>query len=142
APRPGARHDAAERGPLPTAADASATLYVYHGNQTTVTGPALKWKTFTSEAFGNLTQVTEPDQGGGANVTSNYAYTADAQHRHSAQPAHASIRGLRERSFTTTTPAHTRSSIPPPERYGGLRRGLSATTSTMMAMTTATATYT
>src|ERR1019366_62148 len=76
APRPGARQDAAERGPLPTAADASATLHVYHGNQTIVTDPALKWKTFTSDAFGNLTQVTEPDQGGGANVTSNYAYTA------------------------------------------------------------------
>jgi hypothetical protein len=33
----------------------------------TVTDPALKWKKCTSDALGNLSQVTEPDPGGGAN---------------------------------------------------------------------------
>jgi len=40
---------------------ASTTTYVYSGNQTTVTDPAGKWKTFTTDVQGNLTTVTEPD---------------------------------------------------------------------------------
>ena len=41
---------------------ASTTTYVYSGNQTTVTDPAGKWKTFTTDVQGNLTTVTEPDR--------------------------------------------------------------------------------
>jgi hypothetical protein len=37
------------------------TTYSYSGNTTTVTDPAGKWKTYVSDAFGNLTQVVEPD---------------------------------------------------------------------------------
>ena len=40
---------------------ASTTTYSYSGNQTTVTDPAGKWKTFTSDVSGNLTTVVEPD---------------------------------------------------------------------------------
>ena len=39
---------------------ASTTTYVYSGNQTTVTDPAGKWKTFTTDVLGNLMSVTEP----------------------------------------------------------------------------------
>src|SRR6266576_3713092 len=36
---------------------ASTTTYAYAGNQITVTDPAGKWKTFTSDVLGNLTTV-------------------------------------------------------------------------------------
>ena len=39
----------------------STTTYAYAGNQTTVTDPAGKWKTFTSDVMNNLTTVVEPD---------------------------------------------------------------------------------
>ncbi len=39
---------------------ASTTTYVYQGNTVKVTDPALHWKIFTMDAFGNLIQVTEP----------------------------------------------------------------------------------
>jgi YD repeat-containing protein len=40
---------------------ASTTTYVYQGNTVTVTDPAGKWKKFSVDALGNLTQVIEPD---------------------------------------------------------------------------------
>jgi YD repeat-containing protein len=42
---------------------ASTTTYQYQGNTVTVTDPAGHWKTFTMNALGNLTQVTEPNPG-------------------------------------------------------------------------------
>jgi len=42
---------------------ASTTSYLYQGNTVTVTDPAGHWKTFTMNALGNLTQVTEPNPG-------------------------------------------------------------------------------
>ena len=55
---------------------ASATTYSYLGNQTTVTDPAGKWKTFTSDVLGNLTTVLEPDPANqpGGTLTSSYTY--------------------------------------------------------------------
>jgi RHS repeat-associated protein len=56
----------------------SKTTYAYSGNNTTTTDPAGKWKTNTTDAFGNLTVVTEPDpnnQPGGTLIT-NYTYNA------------------------------------------------------------------
>ena len=53
---------------------ASTTHYTYQGNRTTVTDPAGKWKTFTSDAFGNLAGVAEPDPNGGANLIATYTY--------------------------------------------------------------------
>jgi len=55
---------------------ASATTYSYSGNMTTVTDPAGKWKTFTSDVLGNLNTVVEPDplnQPGGI-LTTSYTY--------------------------------------------------------------------
>jgi YD repeat-containing protein len=40
---------------------ASTTRYFYAGNTVTTTDPAGAWKTYTMDAFGNVTQVTEPD---------------------------------------------------------------------------------
>ena len=37
------------------------TTYAYQGNNVTVTDPAGKWKTFTTDGYGNLVQVTEPN---------------------------------------------------------------------------------
>ncbi len=49
------------------------TTYSYSGNSVTVTDPAGKTKTFTRDAFGNLTQVKEPDPALGT-VTTTYTY--------------------------------------------------------------------
>jgi RHS repeat-associated protein len=55
---------------------ASTTQYAYAGNQTTVTDPAGKWKTTTTDVSGNMTQVLEPDPANqpGGTVTTNYTY--------------------------------------------------------------------
>ncbi len=50
------------------------TAYVYEGNTVKVTDPALKWKKYTTDALGNIVQVTEPDPGGGADVQTYYTY--------------------------------------------------------------------
>ena len=44
-----------------TAPDGSVTSYVYQGNTTKVIDPAGNWKRYTSDALGNLVQVTEPN---------------------------------------------------------------------------------
>ena len=51
----------------------STTGYSYSGNQTTVTDPAGKWKTFTSDVEGNLVTVTEPNPAGGT-LSTSYTY--------------------------------------------------------------------
>ena len=53
-------YDASGRTTKIALPDGSATTYVYQGNTVTVTDPAGKWKTFTMDAFGNLTKVVEP----------------------------------------------------------------------------------
>ena len=52
---------------------ASTTGYVYSGASVTVTDAAGKNKTFTTDAAGNLTQVSEPDPNLGT-VLTNYGY--------------------------------------------------------------------
>ncbi len=49
------------------------STYVYLGNTVTAYDPAGKWKTFATDGFGNLIQVTEPNPAGGTLLTS-YAY--------------------------------------------------------------------
>ena len=50
------------------------TTYSYQGNNVTVTDPAGKWKTFTTDSYGNLVQVTEPNPYGGSNYITSYNY--------------------------------------------------------------------
>jgi RHS repeat-associated protein/uncharacterized repeat protein (TIGR01451 family) len=72
-------YDSSGRTLTVTAADGtSVTRYAYQGNQTTVTDPAGKWKTMTSDAMGNLVTVSEPDPALGTDVTT-YAYNAANQ---------------------------------------------------------------
>jgi RHS repeat-associated protein len=53
----------------------STTSYSYSGNKSTVTDPRGNWKTYTTDAFGNLTTVTEPDPDNpGQSVSTNYTY--------------------------------------------------------------------
>jgi uncharacterized protein RhaS with RHS repeats len=40
------------------------------------TDPAGKWKSFTMDAMGNLTQVNEPNPAGGADLVTTYTYNA------------------------------------------------------------------
>jgi YD repeat-containing protein len=56
---------------------ASTTTYAYLGNQTTVTDPAGKWKTFTKDVSGNLTAVVEPDPSNQPSGTLTTSYTYD-----------------------------------------------------------------
>ena len=53
---------------------ASKTLYVYAGALVGVTDAAGKWKTFSTDAVGNLTQVNEPNPAGGADFITGYSY--------------------------------------------------------------------
>ncbi|HYL35376.1 MAG TPA: hypothetical protein VEV17_05650, partial [Bryobacteraceae bacterium] len=55
------------------APDGSTTAYSYASNTVTVTDPAGKYKTFTMDALGNLTQVQESDPSLGL-VTTTYTY--------------------------------------------------------------------
>ena len=60
-----------------TLPDASShTTYAYSGNTVTVTDPGGRWKKYTSDAFGNVTQVNEPNPAGGADYVTQYAYNA------------------------------------------------------------------
>ncbi len=52
----------------------STTTYAYSGNTVTVTDPGGRWKKYTSDAFGNVTQVNEPNPSGGADYVTSYAY--------------------------------------------------------------------
>jgi RHS repeat-associated protein len=67
-------YDALGRVTRVTAPEGSATTTSYSGNTTTVTDPAGKRKKFTYDAFGNLTQVAEPDAQGNLTVLTNYTY--------------------------------------------------------------------
>ena len=53
---------------------ASITCYNYWGSLVGVTDPAGKWKTFQSDAAGNLVPVNEPNPAGGADFISTYTY--------------------------------------------------------------------
>ena len=59
---------------LVTLPDGSISTYAYSGNTTTVTDPGGKWKTYTTDALGNLVQVTEPNPQGGADHQTYYTY--------------------------------------------------------------------
>jgi RHS repeat-associated protein len=55
----------------------SAYSYSYSGNNTTVTDPTGKWKTFTTDAFGQLVQVQEPTPNSGTEPNHVTLYTYD-----------------------------------------------------------------
>jgi hypothetical protein len=54
-------------------ASSGTTTYVNQGNSVTVTDPAGKWKTHTTDALGKLVQFNEPDPSLG-NVQTIYTY--------------------------------------------------------------------
>lgn len=75
-------YDASGRTLTATKPDgASRTTYTYSGNVTKVTDPAGKWKQNTTDAFGNLTTVTEPDPNNQPNGTLVTSYTYDSVNR-------------------------------------------------------------
>ena len=78
---------------------ASTTTYSYQGNNTTVTDPAGKWKTFTSDASGNLTAVTEPNTGSNCsgNCATDYTYDGASHLLGVSMPRST---GTQTRSFT------------------------------------------
>ncbi len=61
-----------------TRADGSSTYkYAYAGNNTTVTDPTGKWKTFTTDAYGQLVEVQEPSPNPGSEPTHETFYAYD-----------------------------------------------------------------
>jgi RHS repeat-associated protein len=52
----------------------STTTYLYEGNTVKTTDASGKWKKFTQDAVGNLTQVNEPNPAGGADYVTSYTY--------------------------------------------------------------------
>jgi RHS repeat-associated protein len=55
---------------------ASHTTYAYSGNTATVTDPGGRWKKYSMDVFGNVTQVNEPNPAGGADYVTQYTYNA------------------------------------------------------------------
>ena len=55
----------------------STTSYSYQGNIVTVTDPAGKWKQYTTDAFGELTQVLEPSPNPATEPNHVTTYTYD-----------------------------------------------------------------
>src|SRR5207253_1657970 len=73
-------YDAAGRTSTVTAPDnASVTTYIYSTNVTQVWDAAGKWKNQTTDAFGNLISVVEPDTAHGFNNQATYTYNATNQ---------------------------------------------------------------
>jgi YD repeat-containing protein len=60
-------------------ANSGTSTTAYAGNTVTITDPAGRWKKYTSDALGNLTQVTEPNPQGGAPYETYYTYNAAGQ---------------------------------------------------------------
>ncbi len=56
---------------------ASSYSYAYAGNNTTVTDPTGKWKTFTTDAYGQLVEVQEPSPNPGSEPTHETFYAYD-----------------------------------------------------------------
>jgi RHS repeat-associated protein len=52
----------------------STTTFQYQGNTVTVMDAMGKWKKFTRDSSGNLTQVNEPNPAGGADYVTTYTY--------------------------------------------------------------------
>ncbi|MFN7919436.1 MAG: RHS repeat-associated core domain-containing protein [Bryobacteraceae bacterium] len=68
-------YDAIGRTVSTVAADgASTTIYEYVSNTVKTTDPAGKWKKYTLDGLGRLTQVNEPKPGGGSDLVTNYDY--------------------------------------------------------------------
>jgi hypothetical protein len=57
-----------------TAPDGSVTQYSYYANQVTIWDAAMKWKTQTFDALGNLGNMTEPDTPNGFTNSTTYTY--------------------------------------------------------------------
>ena len=80
---------------------ASTTTYSYQGNTVTVTDPALKWKKYTTDVLGQLSQVNEPNPAGGSDYVSTYTYDLLG---HLGGVSMARSTGTQTRTFNYGTP--------------------------------------
>jgi RHS repeat-associated protein len=111
-------YDGLSRTLTKVAADGSSTTtYSYAGNTTTVTDAAGKTKTFTRDAFGNLTQVQEPNPGSGPQATGTPVFS----------PAPGTYSASQTITITTTTTGasirYTTNGSTPSETAGTLYSG-------------------
>jgi YD repeat-containing protein len=91
-------YDASGRPISVKAADnTSVTSYTYTGNTTLVTDAAGKWKKNTTDSFGNLINVQEPDTPHGYNNSTTYTYNGVNQ---LTQVSMQTASGTQTRTFT------------------------------------------
>jgi YD repeat-containing protein len=83
--------------------DGSAKTYEYLANTVKVTDEAGKWKKYTMDAFGNLTQVLEPDPESSTGATYTTTYTYD-QLNHLTTVTMPRPSGTQTRTFNYGTP--------------------------------------
>jgi hypothetical protein len=70
-------YDALGRTIAVQAADgASTTRYAYFGSTTVATDPASKWKATTTDVYGNLVSVIEPDPAGPGSAPTSHSQQA------------------------------------------------------------------
>ncbi|MBI4910107.1 MAG: hypothetical protein HY820_41200 [Acidobacteria bacterium] len=81
--------------------NSGTTTYSYTGNTVTVTDPAGKWKTYESDAFGNVTKTTEPNPAGGSWDTT-YSYNLTGQMTQT-QMTRGSVTQTRTWNYNLTT---------------------------------------
>ena len=72
-------YDGAGQRLTTTLVDGSVTSVSHNGNSTTVTDAALNWKTTTTDVFGNVTSVVEPDPAAPTSNTFSTSYSYDRQ---------------------------------------------------------------
>jgi RHS repeat-associated protein len=77
----------------------STTTYTYEGNTVKITDAAGKWKKYTSNVLGQLTQVNEPNPAGGADYVTNYTYDSLGHLTNVSMPRPT---GTQTRTFTYT----------------------------------------
>jgi len=82
---------------------ASTTTYAYQGNSVTVTDPAGTWKSYTMDAFGHVTLVTEPEPSNPSTSTYLTNYTYDVLN-HLTQVSMPRPTGTQTRKFNYTNP--------------------------------------
>jgi YD repeat-containing protein len=71
----------------------SHTTYAYSGNTVTVTDPGGRWKMYTSDVFGNVTQVNEPNPAGRRGLRNPVRLQRLRQAHHRDHAAHRSKEG-------------------------------------------------
>ena len=90
---------------------ASHTTYAYSGNTVTVTDPGGRWKKYTMDVFGNVTQVNEPNPAGRRGLRTPVRLQRLRQAHHRDHAAHRSKGGSDRSGISYTGGSHCSSPL-------------------------------